>query len=173
MRQTFRTFFIFFILSNVFLLNGCFGAIKRLFNSSSPVSVSPVMIPVSSIPLKIALAAGPPIIDVAVKELFGVSINTDDLVRQIIVGGVRGISEDFPSNDAPILILIDKGSNNIRYWKLTDRVHKITLRTQNPEEVVLNVINEIPLRIELWVSGNIKDVEIKVDFKENSGVYRK
>ena len=166
MKQISRSFFIFFIVSNIFLLNSCFGAIKKLFNRSSSVSISPVMIPVSSITLKIVLAAGPPIIDVAVKELFGVSINTDDLVRQIIVGGVRGVSEDFPSDDTPILILIDKGSNNIRYWKLTNRVHKITLRSQNPEEVVLNVINEKPLRIELWVSGNVKDVEIKVDFKE-------
>ena len=42
----------------------------------------------------------------------------------------------------------------------------IRLRHEQPGGIELKVINEQPLRIELWIDGNIEDVEITIEMTE-------
>ena len=137
----------------------------KMFKGKSLVRVSPVMVRVNSITLKIGLAVGSAIVKVAVEEFVGFEIDTDDLLKQIIVGK---ISKGTLSEKVPSLIVINKKSNDILSWKLTKEVKTIRLKSKNPGEIELKVINEDPLRIELWVGADLKEVEVTVELKDPS-----
>ena len=154
-------FIIFVVIFSIFLNTGCIP-FKKIFRGKSLVKVTPVMVRVNSITLKIGLAVGSAVIKVAVEEFTGVEIDTEDLLKQIIVGK---ISKGIPEENVPTLVVINKKSNDILHWKLTKQVKIIRLKSKNPGEIDLKVINQDPLRIELWVGADLKDIEVTVELK--------
>ena len=63
-------------------------------------------------------------------------------------------------------MLVNKQSNDILYWGLKERVKMIRLRHETPSAIELKVINETPLRIELWIEGKVDGIEMEVEMKE-------
>ena len=64
------------------------------------------------------------------------------------------------------LLLLTKKTNDVKYWELTDKVKMIRLKHQNPGAIELKVINEKPLRVELWIDGNTKEIDATVELKD-------
>ena len=96
---------------------------------------------------------------VASEEYLGMSIDTKALLALITPSEAKiGI----PSDDNPVLILINKNTNEIKYWLLTEQVKMISLKHDNPGPIEFKVINEHPLRIELWISGDLKELDVTV-----------
>ena len=118
---------------------------------------------IKSIPLRIAMAAGSAALQVAIEEFAGVEIDVKELVQQV---ALEDVGTGVPPNDIPVLMVVNKETNDILYWKLTDKVKMIRLRHEQPGGIELKVINEQPLRIELWIDGNIEDVEITIEMTE-------
>lgn len=75
------------------------------------------------------------------------------------------IASEESITDAPILMLISKGTNEIVYWKLTEKVQSIELINDNPQKFALKLINENPLLIQLWVESGVENVDVKVNFR--------
>jgi hypothetical protein len=133
------------------------------FTMPLPGGNSVATVKIQSIPLKIALAAGGAALQVAIEEFAGVKIDVKDLMQQVAIEDVK---TGIPPTDIPILMVVNKQTNDILYWRLTDKVKMIRLRHDRPGGIELKVINESPLRIELWIEGNIEEVSIAVEMKE-------
>lgn len=119
-----------------------------------------VQVRIKSVPLKIVIAASGSAIQVAAEEYLGLQIDVNDLLRQ--VAGVE-VSTGVPPTDIPVLMVVNKQSNDILYWKLTENVKMLRLKHNSPGKIELKVINEEPLRIELWIDGDTKEIEVTVE----------
>jgi hypothetical protein len=122
-----------------------------------------VTLQVESIPVKILLAASDAAIQVASSEYFGMRVDVLDLLKQVANVNV-GIG--VPPDDEAVLMVINKNTNDIVYWTLTDKVEAIRLRRNAPGEVEVKVINQSPLRIEMWIDGDVKEVDAVIDLKK-------
>lgn len=123
-----------------------------------------VTVPVKAVVLKIAFAAGSAALQVAVEEFDGVKFDAKELLRQIIASEEPTLGT--PPADTPVIMLVNKQSNDILYWQLTEQVKMIRLRHETPGAIELKVINETPLRIELWIEGKVDGIEVEVEMKE-------
>jgi hypothetical protein len=137
-------------------MSGCSGIPVIGGNSGATVKIT-------SIPLKIIVAASGTALQVAIEEFAGVRIDVKDLLEQVLVEDVKN---GIPPTDVPVLMIVDKMTNDILYWKLTDKVKMIRLRQEQPSAIELKVINESPLRIELWIEGGTEEVSVTVEMRE-------
>jgi len=80
-----------------------------------------------------------------------------------IFDGEPGVG--LPPRDIPVLMIVNKRTNDVRHWKLTDNVRLIRVRHGDPGEIELRVMNEDPLRVELWFSSE-REVEVDIELKE-------
>jgi hypothetical protein len=71
-----------------------------------------------------------------------------------------------PSAKAPVLMVISKATNEMLYWEISDAVKAISLSADQSAGVEMKVINEDPLRIEVWVDSGVEDVVVTVDVAE-------
>lgn len=122
-----------------------------------------IKVRIKSVPLKIVLAAGNAALQIAAEEYLGVQIDVNDLLRQ--VAGVD-IGTGVPPTDIPVLMVVDKKTNDILYWRLTENVKMIRLKHDMPGEIELKVMNESPLRIELWIAGDVENIDVTVELRE-------
>lgn len=149
-----------FVTLMVLLVAGCSEV-----NVPLPGNNSAATIKIQSIPLKIALAAGGAVLQVAIEEFAGIRIDANDLLDEVASDAdvTRGIP---PADDEPILMIVNKQTNDILYWKLTNKVKMIRLRHEDAGGIELKVMNETPLRIELWMDAGIEEVKIEVEMQE-------
>ena len=122
-----------------------------------------VRVKVKSIPLKIIIAAGSSAIQVAAEEYLGLQLDVKELLKQ--VAGVE-VATGVPPADIPVLMVVNKQTNDIIYWKLTESVKMIRLKHDQPGKIELKVVNESPLRIELWIDGDTKEIEVTIELQE-------
>jgi hypothetical protein len=148
------TFAVMLIMCTIFV-SGC-AAMPLIGRSAATVIIT-------SVPLKITIAAGVATLEVIIEEFSGVRIDIKGLLDQIVVDEVE---TGVPPTDEPVLMLVSKETNDIFYWELTDKVKMVRLRHEQPGAIELKVINESPLRIELWIDGDIEAVDITVEMKE-------
>jgi hypothetical protein len=138
-----------------------------LVSCSPPVQISTgdedVRIKITSVPLKIVLVAGIATLQVLADDLPDIGIDVADLIDQIVENdnAVTGV----PPSDVPVVMVVNKKTNDILYWKLTDKVKTIRLKHDNPGAIELKVQNETPLRVELWMDGDINEIKIDVEMK--------
>lgn len=153
-----RNLSLLLIVFSLILCSACNNVSFKLPNSNTTTTVK-----IKSVPLKIAVAAGSAVLQVALEEFAGVQIDSKDLLRQVAGDDVViGI----PPTDVPVLMVISKKTNDMLYWKLTDKVKAIRLKDDKPGAIELRVLNETPLRIELWIEGDIKEIKINVEMKD-------
>lgn len=153
-----RLFLIFLLLATVGANSGCGFSLP--WSSGRGV----VTVPIKAVVLKIAFAAGSAALEVAVEEFAGVKFDAKELLRQIIE--IEEPTLGTPPADTPVIMLVNKQSNDILYWQLTEQVKMIRLRHDTPGAIELKVINETPLRIELWIEGKVDGIEVEVEMKE-------
>lgn len=135
-----------------------------LTGCSSPLSSPDVRIKIGSLPVRIAFAAGGATLEVLAEEFTGVKIDTNDLLSQIFPS--LDPSNGTPSGNNPVLMVVSKKTNDIMYWQITKSVKMIRLKHDRPGAIELKVVNDSPLRIELWVEGDIKSIDIDIELKE-------
>lgn len=154
-KQLLHSFIIILILCNPILITGCIGR----------KGIKPGTVQIQSIPLKIVLASTGAAINVVIEEFSGIKIDTTKLLEQIFIGKV---SEEIPSKDVPVLKIINKKTNKIYYWELSENVEQIDLsyKYQQPGEITLRVKNKEPLHIELWIDDDIESIKLDVKFKD-------
>jgi len=154
----FKRFSFVLIMLASMLCSACNNVSFKLPNSNTVTTVK-----IKSVPLKIVMAAGTAALQVALEEFAGVQIDSKDLLKQVsgddVIAGV-------PPTDAPVLMVISKKTNDMMYWRLTDKVKAIRLKDDKPGAIELRVLNETPLRIELWIEGDIKEVKIEAEMKD-------
>jgi hypothetical protein len=136
------------------LLTGC----------SSPLGPKDVRVKIGSLPVRIAFAAGGATLEVLAEEFTGVKIDAKDLLSQIFptIAPANGS----PSGNNPVLMVVNKKTNDIMYWQLTNNVKMISLKHNSPGAIELKVVNESPLRVELWMEGDIKAIDVDIELKE-------
>lgn len=151
------------LTGSMLLLAGCaMPALPIDVAALNPLREEGVTVRVQSVPVKIALAAGSAALQVASEEYFGMRLDVFDLLARVASVDVQvGI----PPTDEPVLMIVNKQTNDILYWRLTKDVASIRLRHANPGAVELKVVNESPLRVELWVDGDIETVDAVIDFR--------
>lgn len=145
------------------LLSGC--AVPQMpvdLAALNPLREEGVTVRIQSVPVKIALAAGSAALQVASEEYFGMRLDAFDLLSRVANVNVEvGI----PPTDEPVLMVVNKETNDILYWRLTKDVRSIRLRHDNPGKIELKVLNESPLRVELWVEGDVDAIDAIVEFR--------
>lgn len=154
-----RVCFLCCLLSFLPTLMGC-EKISQMFGSPSNKQA---FVKIKSIPIKIAFAVGSATLDVLVQEISGMGIDAKDLLKQIVTEQDIGIG--LPPGNIATLMLVHKKTNEVRYWKLSNNVKKISLKSRDAGDVTLKVINESPLRIEMWLDSDSKEVEVTVEMK--------
>ena len=128
-----------------------------------------VRVRVTSVPVKIVFAATSAAVEVAAEEYLGMNVDVPDLLAQVF-GVETGSRADArvglpPAND-PVLMVVNKSTNDVLYWTLTDEVKAIRLKHDAPGEVELKVVNDDPLRVELWIGGDVEAIHAVIEFKE-------
>jgi hypothetical protein len=79
---------------------------------------------------------------------------------------MEGPGLGFPSKNVPYLLLINKETNQMRYWKLSKNVTKITLR--NPPSLSVKVIDRQPsnfvpaYQMEVWSNSTELSFEVEL-----------
>lgn len=151
------------LIGATLLLSGC--AMPQMpidIAALNPLSEDGVTVRVQSVPVKIALAAGSAALQVASEEYFGMRLDAFDLLSKVANVNVEvGI----PPTDEPVLMVVNKETNDILYWRLTEDVRSIRLKHDNPGEIEMKVLNESPLRVELWISGEVDQIDAVVEFR--------
>jgi len=110
------------------------------------------------------MVAGGAALQIAMEEFAGIKIDYKDLLRQIVE--VEDVTTGVPPNDIPVIMVVNKKNNDILYWQLTDNVKMLRLKHEQPGTIELKVINETPLRIELWMDGDLEEIRIDVEMNE-------
>lgn len=130
---------------------------------SSPAKATPThspMVKISSVALKILLVGGSEALRIASETYLGVSFDSKALLALIAPSDAEA---GLPPSDRPVLMLVNKNTNAIKYWELTDKVKMIRLKHQSPGPIELKVLNQKPLRIELWIEGDLKELDATVE----------
>jgi hypothetical protein len=115
-----------------------------------------------SVPVRMLLAATNSAIEVATDEYLGSPVNINQLVRNT-TGIDMGL--DPQPNEIATLSVVNKTTNDVQSWTLSPDVKSIQLLQGSAENVELKVINESPLRIELWVDGSPQVVEAEFELR--------
>ena len=135
----------------------CTVALSACGNGGSAV------VRLNAIPMRIIFKAGVAVVEIAIEEIAGTKIDVADLMAQIFKSATP--EKGLPPKDTPVLMVVDKKTNNVMYWQLTSNVKAIRLKHNEPGVIELKVLNEKPLRIELWIEGNIQTLEVVVEMQ--------
>jgi hypothetical protein len=110
-------------------------------------------------------AAGQAAVQVAADELKdSLGLDLKAILGFAFVGEVQN---GLPPGDIPVLMVVHKKTNQTQFWQLTDKVKSIRLKSENPGPIELRVVNEIPLRVELWLEADTPpDIEVIIEFKQ-------
>jgi hypothetical protein len=135
-----------------------------LTGCSSPLSQKEVRVKIGSLPIRIAFAAGGATLEVLAEEFTGVKIDSKDLLSQVFPS--LDSTNGTPAGSNPVLMVVNKKTNDIMYWQLTNNVKMIRLKHDSPGAIELKVVNESPLRVELWMEGDIKAIDIDIELKD-------
>jgi hypothetical protein len=135
-----------------------------LVGCSNPLGQPDVRVKISSLPIRIVLAASGATVEVLAEEFIGVKIDSKDLLSQIFpaIAPTNGA----PSGNNPVLMIVNKKTNDIMYWQLTDKVKTVSLKHASPGAIELKIVNESPLRVELWIEGDIKSIDVDIQLKD-------
>ena len=150
------------LLSVLIFSTGC-GTVQQLGKGVGIASNSVPSVKFKAVALKMLFAAGQAVLQVGVEEFTGVEIDAKSLLELIIEGDVQS---GLPPSDVSVLMVIHKKNNQAQYWKLTDQVKMIRLKHDDPGAIELKVLNEEPLRVELWLEGDISELDVVVEMKE-------
>lgn len=154
------------VLLTVLLLAGC--AMPSL-PAMPTFGEEGVRVRVTSVPVKIVFAATSAAVEVAAQEYLGMNVDVPDLLQQVF-GVETGSRVDarvgLPPAGSPVLMVVNKSTNDVLYWTLTDEVRAIRLRHDAPGEIELKVVNDDPLRVELWIGGDVEAIDAVIEFKE-------
>lgn len=150
------------LVSVLILSTGC-SKVEQLsqgigINSSSNPSVK-----IQAVALKMIFAAGQAALQVGVEEFTGIEVDPKSLLGLIVNGDVQS---GLPPSDISVLMVIHKKTNQVQHWELTDQVKMIRLKHNDPGSIELKVLNEQPLRVELWLEGDISELDVVVEMKE-------
>ena len=107
------------------------------------------------------LAAGNSAIEVATEEYFGSRVDLSAMIEKNT--GIQIGPKANPA-DVPSLIVINKQTNEAQTWTLGDNVKSIHLNPESAKSIELRVVNESPLRIEVWVDGTVQQIDATVDY---------
>jgi hypothetical protein len=128
-----------------------------------------VRVRVTSVPVKIVFAATSAAVEVAAEEYLGMNVDVPDLLEQVF-GVETGSRVDarvgIPPAGDPVLMVVNEGTNDVLYWTLTDEVKAIRLKHDAPGEIELKVVNDDPLRVELWIGGDVEAIDAVIEFRE-------
>lgn len=117
----------------------------------------------SSVPVRMMLAAGNSAIEVATEAYFGAPVDLSGLIERST--GIEIGPKASPA-DVASLIVINKLTNETQAWTLGENVKSIRLDPKSAESIELRVVNESPLRIEVWVDGEVQQIDAIVDYAE-------
>ncbi len=115
-----------------------------------------------SVPVRMLLAATNSAIEVATDEYLGKSINVNALVLNT-TGIDMGL--DPQPDEIATLSVVNKLTNSVQSFTLSPDVKSIKLSQDGAQNVELKVINESPLRIELWVDGSPQVVDAEFEMR--------
>ena len=130
----------------------------------SPLGQKDVRVKIGSLPVRIVLAASGATLEVLAEEFTGVKIDAKDLLSQIFPSLTP--ANGAPSGNNAVLMVVNKKTNDIMYWQLTDKVKTISLKHNSPGAIELKIVNESPLRVELWMEGDIKSIDVDIQLKD-------
>ena len=128
-----------------------------------------VRVRVTSVPVKIVFAATSAAVEVAAEEYLGINVDVPDLLGQVFgveTGSRVDAQVGLPPARDPVLMVVNKGTNDVLFWTLTDEVRAIRLKHDAPGEIELKVVNDDPLRVELWIGGDVEAIDAVIEFKE-------
>jgi hypothetical protein len=128
-----------------------------------------VRVRVTSVPVKIVFAATSAAVEVAADEYLGMTLDMPDLLKQIfgVESGSRADARvGVPPAEAPVLMVVNEHTNDVLYWTLADEVKAIRLKHNAPGEIELKVVNDDPLRVELWIGGDVEAIDAVIEFRE-------
>ena len=111
-----------------------------------------------SVPIRIVFRTGIAAVEIAIEEIAGTKIDVEGLLAQIFKSAKP--ENGLAPKDTAVLMVVNKTTNNVVYWQLTNNVKMIRLKHNDPGAIELKIINEKPLRIELWMNGDIKTLEV-------------
>jgi hypothetical protein len=141
----------------VVVMAGCSAPLQAVGNFAGRVAD----VQLTSVPVKMLLAASNSAIEVASEEYFGTRVDLSSMIE-------RSTGIDIGPNATPAevasLMVINKLTNETQAWTLSDDVKSIRLDPKAAESIELRIVNESPLRIEVWVDGTEQQVDAIVDF---------
>lgn len=155
-----RTVCLGIFASTLLLLSGC-QTVGELGSKVGIGGDSPPVVRIKYVAVKMIFAAGQAALQVALDELSG-AVGVDPIsVRNLVVAG--DIQNGLPPGDIAVLMVVHKKTNQVQYWRLTKNVKMIRLKSSNPGPIELKVVNENPLRVELWLEGDAPEVDVVVE----------
>lgn len=115
----------------------------------------------ASVPVRMLLAAGNSAIEVATEEYFGTPVDLSGMIERS-----TGIEIGPKANPADVasLMVINKLTNETQAWTLSENVKSIRLDPEAAQSIEIRVVNESPLRIEVWVDGSVQQIDAIVDY---------
>lgn len=158
-----------------------------------PAGDSSAFVKIKSISLKLSTAGADVGLQVDFQQAAGLGIEVKDLLHHVVSDEVQS---GLPSGNEPVLVVFNARTHAVNYWKLTDKVKMIRLKkkashvakaeesdeiyqdafdpkikmvstnVEESNEFEIKVMNEKPLRVELWIDVPSTDIEIVVEMKE-------
>lgn len=147
------------LLAAIILTAGCSAPLAAVGNVAKQVTSGNMM----SVPVKMLLAAGNSAIEVASQEYLGTPVNVSGMIKRTT--GIQVGPEATPAEVASLMV-INKLTNETEAWQLSDNVKSIRLDPKAAKSIELRVVNESPLRIEVWVDGTEQQIDAVVDYAQ-------
>lgn len=108
---------------------------------------------IQRIAIKVAWSAGSTLVDAIIEEATATKFDPQSLLGTAVVGTEH---TGLAPSDKAALMLVNKKTNEVKWYELTDHVKNVKLRNENPGKIELKVITEKPLRVELWFESDIE-----------------
>jgi hypothetical protein len=124
------------------------------------------VVAIKNIPLKVVVETGRATLRLVLQETRNLGIDPERILAAALVSGANAVMGT-PARNIPVLMIVNTYDQTIQYWELTEDVEEIEVRNLRPEEVKLNVINNNPLRVELWLKTE-NEILIDVRLKGSS-----
>ncbi|MDA8085394.1 MAG: hypothetical protein M0Z75_01720 [Nitrospiraceae bacterium] len=164
--RTEKIFVAVLIVIFIVSLTGCKKAeteTKNFVNKYVTKDTVQTTVKVTSVALEILQIGTQAYIEANNSPYAGIALSATALMK--LITPKDAAAAGMPPNNVPVLVLINKKTDDIKYWELTDRVKMIRIKDNNPGSIDLKILNQKPLRIELWVNSNIKEIDATVEFK--------
>lgn len=139
---------------------GCGGGSGSAKSAHTPNK--PPRVVIKRVPCKIKFGPLAAALEVDLSEVRNLALDAKQLYDEIVNGEPSTVP---PPSESPVVMVVNKKRNKFTYFTLTPNVKELRLRTANSSEVELNIMNQEPLRVELWVSTD-QPIEIDIEFKD-------